>query len=94
MLFFSLELSTYFVHYWRLTLIIFMLKLITNMIIVVTEKQWSKLLASNKWNNVELRDTRYNQIIHMVSAANGAAEFYSTEVIFFLRNAQKNGSQK
>lgn len=36
-------------------------------------------MASNGWNNVELRDNRYNQIIHMVSAANGAEDFYSTE---------------
>lgn len=36
-------------------------------------------MASNGWNSVELRDNRYNQIIHMVSAANGAEEFYSTE---------------
>lgn len=37
-------------------------------------------MASNNWNAVELRDNRYNQIVHMVSAANGAEEFYSTEV--------------
>jgi len=28
---------------------------------------------------VDIRDTRYNQIIHMVSAANGAEPFYTTE---------------
>lgn len=38
-------------------------------------------MAGNNWNAVELRDNRYNQIVHMVSAANGAEEFYSTEVI-------------
>lgn len=37
-------------------------------------------MKNNDWNNVELRDNRYNQIIHMVSAANGAEQFYSTEV--------------
>lgn len=37
-------------------------------------------MSDNNWNNVELRDNRYNQIIHMVSAAKGAEEFYSTEV--------------
>lgn len=37
-------------------------------------------MAANKWNPVELRDNRYNQIVHMVSAANGAEDFYSTEV--------------
>lgn len=34
----------------------------------------------NGWNEIEIRDNRYNQIIHMVSAAVGAEEFYSTEV--------------
>lgn len=37
-------------------------------------------MATNHWNTVELRDNRYNQIVHMVSAANGAEDFYSTEV--------------
>lgn len=45
----------------------------------IPEKQWAKLLVNNKWNNVDLRDTRYNHIIHLVSAANGAEEFYTTE---------------
>lgn len=36
-------------------------------------------MAGNNWNPVELRDNRYNQIVHMVSAANGAEDFYSTE---------------
>ncbi|XP_043282470.1 TRPL translocation defect protein 14 isoform X2 [Venturia canescens] len=45
----------------------------------ISKKQWELMMASNGWNNVELRDNRYNQIIHMVSAANGAEEFYSTE---------------
>lgn len=38
-------------------------------------------MRRNGWNPVDLRDTRYNQIIHMVSAANGAEAFYSTEVL-------------
>lgn len=37
-------------------------------------------MAANNWNAIELRDNRYNQIIHMVSAANGAEDFYSVEV--------------
>lgn len=39
-------------------------------------------MANNKWNTIDLRDNRYNQIVHMVSAANGAEDFYSTEVTF------------
>ena len=38
-------------------------------------------MGGNGWNPVELRDNRYNQIIHMVTAANGAEDFYTTEVI-------------
>lgn len=38
------------------------------------------MTTANGWNSVELRDNRYNQIVHMVSAANGAEDFYSTEV--------------
>ena len=30
---------------------------------------WRRLLATNGWNEVELRDSRYNQVIHMVSIA-------------------------
>lgn len=37
-------------------------------------------MASNNWNPIEMRDNRYNQILHLVSAANGAEDFYSTEV--------------
>lgn len=39
-------------------------------------------MKKNGWNPVDLRDTRYNQILHMVSAANGAEAFYSTEVSY------------
>ena len=37
-------------------------------------------MSTNGWNSVELRDNRYNLIVHMVTAANGAEDFYSTEV--------------
>jgi hypothetical protein len=40
-------------------------------------------MKTNGWNPVELRDTRYNQIIHMVSAAKGAEDFYTTEVMIY-----------
>lgn len=45
----------------------------------ISKEQWDRLLQTNGWNSVELRDNRYNQIIHLVSAANGAEDFYSTE---------------
>ncbi|XP_037295641.1 TRPL translocation defect protein 14 isoform X2 [Manduca sexta] len=45
----------------------------------IPKEKWEAIMASNGWNNVELRDNRYNHIVHMVSAANGAEDFYSTE---------------
>ncbi|KAK9731567.1 AAA domain [Popillia japonica] len=45
----------------------------------ISKEKWERLMKDNNWNSVELRDNRYNQIIHMVSAANGAEEFYTTE---------------
>lgn len=45
----------------------------------IPEKRWEEIMRRNGLNPVDLRDTRYNQIIHMVSAANGAEAFYSTE---------------
>lgn len=46
----------------------------------ISKDKWEKMTGANGWNSVELRDNRYNQIVHMVSAAEGAEEFYSTEV--------------
>ncbi|XP_061163511.1 TRPL translocation defect protein 14-like [Saccostrea echinata] len=40
---------------------------------------WEKMKEKNGWNSVQLRDNRYNQIIHMVSAANGAEAFYTVD---------------
>ncbi|VVC89743.1 unnamed protein product [Leptidea sinapis] len=46
---------------------------------IISKEKWEAMLNNNNWNNVELRDNRYNHIVHMVSAANGAEDFYSTE---------------
>ncbi|XP_062517089.1 TRPL translocation defect protein 14-like isoform X2 [Corticium candelabrum] len=40
---------------------------------------WDRILAKIGKNNVQLRDSRYDQIIHLVTAAIGAEEFYSLE---------------
>ncbi|KAJ8725455.1 hypothetical protein PYW08_003638 [Mythimna loreyi] len=45
----------------------------------ISREKWEAMLSSNNWNCVELRDNRYNHIVHMLSAANGAEDFYSTE---------------
>ena len=39
---------------------------------------WEQLKIKNpEWNEVDLRDNRYDQIIHMITAANGAEQFYT-----------------
>lgn len=52
----------------------------TNNVAVISRDKWERMMSANGWNSVELRDNRYNQIVHLVSAANGAEDFYSTEV--------------
>ena len=62
---------------------------------------WDVLKAKNPhWNEVDLRDNRYDQIIHMVTAANGAEQFYTlennvtrTESIDFAREIDKRLSK-
>lgn len=42
--------------------------------------EWETLKLRNPaWNEVDLRDNRYDQIVHLVTAANGAEQFYSLE---------------
>ena len=50
----------------------------------IDNDKWERLKSNNNWNEIELRDNRYNQIVHMVSAANGAEDFYSIEVRKFI----------
>lgn len=37
---------------------------------------WQRILKKCGWNNIDLRDSRYDQVIHLVSSADGAQEFY------------------
>jgi len=46
------------------------------LLIDMKPEEWVDVKKRNQWNNVELRDGRYNQVIHMVSAAKGAEQFY------------------
>ena len=39
---------------------------------------WQALLDENEWSMVGLRDQRYDAVIHLVTAANGAEAFYTT----------------
>jgi len=45
----------------------------------ISKDQWEHILAKNSLDEVEIRDNRYHQVIHMVSAAKGAEEFYTIE---------------
>lgn len=45
----------------------------------VSRDQWDTILSVNDLDEVDIRDNRYNQVIHMVSAASGAEDFYSIE---------------
>ena len=42
-------------------------------------EMWETILASRGWTSAQLRDERYDAVIHLVSAAIGAKEFYTTE---------------
>jgi len=45
----------------------------------ITRDQWMKILERIGFEEDEIRDNRYNQVVHMVSAAKGAENFYSLE---------------
>jgi predicted ATPase len=45
----------------------------------MTSAEWAAMLRANKWDPVCLRDERYDLVIHMVTAADGAVPFYQLE---------------
>ncbi len=45
----------------------------------VDEQTFTGILAKNGWNVPMLRDVRYDAVLHLVTAADGAAEFYRTD---------------
>jgi CYTH domain-containing protein/predicted ATPase len=44
----------------------------------VSGETWQALLDEQGWTNVGLRDQRYTAVLHLVTAAVGAEEFYTT----------------
>ena len=42
-----------------------------------TNEVWQALLDETHWSTIQLRDRRYEAVIHMVSAAEGAPKFYT-----------------
>lgn len=45
----------------------------------ISREKWEEILSQNALDEVEIRDNRYNQVIHMISAAKGAEAFYTIE---------------
>ncbi len=41
-----------------------------------TEETWQIILDEQGWNTVNLRDRRYDAVLHLVSAADGAVEYF------------------
>eukprot|EP01062_Namystynia_karyoxenos_P066458 TRINITY_DN60380_c0_g1_i1.p1 TRINITY_DN60380_c0_g1~~TRINITY_DN60380_c0_g1_i1.p1 ORF type:complete len:780 (+),score=211.75 TRINITY_DN60380_c0_g1_i1:76-2340(+) len=44
-----------------------------------SEQLWEKILREGDWSTQELRDGRYDMVVHLVTAADGAQQFYGTE---------------
>ena len=49
---------------------------LTFFLIVCSPEDWQKILSGVGCPSIQLRDARYDQVVHMVTAANGAEEFY------------------
>lgn len=45
----------------------------------VSREQWEDILTSNQCDEVDIRDNRYHQVVHMVTSAKGAEQYYSIE---------------
>lgn len=43
-----------------------------------SENIWQAILDETGWSTIQLRDRRYEAVIHLVTAADGAVEFYTT----------------
>lgn len=45
----------------------------------MSKQSFDDVLKKNGWNTVDLRDIRYNQVVHLMTAAQGAEEYYNTD---------------
>lgn len=43
-----------------------------------SEENWQYLLAEHDWNVINLRDRRYDAVIHLVTSAEGAEDYYKS----------------
>lgn len=42
----------------------------------VQKEIWESILTENSWNNTSLRDNRYDAVIHLLTSADGAIEYF------------------
>ena len=42
----------------------------------VNEDIWQAILDETGWSTIQLRDKRYEAVVHLMTAAEGAEEFY------------------
>lgn len=45
----------------------------------MSDQLWNHMLIENEWDMVQLRDARYDLVVHLVTAADGASDFYTLE---------------
>ena len=43
-----------------------------------TDEVWQALLDETHWSTIQLRDRRYEAVVHLVTAADGAEQFYTS----------------
>ena len=43
------------------------------------ENVWQAILDETGWSTIQLRDRRYEAVVHLVSAADGAEKFYTNQ---------------
>lgn len=46
---------------------------------IETNKTWQAVLGETGWSNLTLRDMRYDSVIHLVTAAEGASDFFTND---------------
>lgn len=43
------------------------------------ENVWQAILDETGWSTIQLRDRRYEAVIHLMTAAEGAEQFFQTQ---------------
>jgi glyoxylate utilization-related uncharacterized protein len=46
---------------------------------IESNKTWQAVLGEAGWSNLSLRDMRYDAVIHLVTAAEGASDFFTND---------------